>query len=352
MAGPVIVDIEGFELNDRERVRLQHPLVGGMILFSRNYKNPGQLQKLTAQIREARAAAKDPKVSRSKILITVDHEGGRVQRFKTEGFTYIPAMASLGCIYDQDPLRAIRIATETAYVMAIELLSCGVDFSYTPVLDLNYGVSSVIGDRSFHRDPKIVSILSRAFVQGLAKAGMSCCGKHFPGHGFVEADSHIAIPEDNRTLDEILGEDVKPYEWLGDLVLPSVMLAHVIYKKVDKHNACFSKVWIQDILRSKLGYDGLIFSDDLTMEGASYIGDITARGQAALDAGCDMVMICNKPDLADELLANLRYNPNQNPHLERRLEELYPKYKVCSWENLGQNVAYKNARSATDKVFS
>ncbi|AFN35964.1 beta-hexosaminidase [Taylorella equigenitalis 14/56] len=347
MAGPVLVDIEGYELQSHECDRIQHPLVGGLILFSRNYKDPSQLKELTQQIKEARAASTD-----SKILITVDHEGGRVQRFKTEGFTHIVSMASLGRLYDRYPESAIKVATEFAYIMAMELLSCGVDFSYAPVLDLDYGFSTVIGDRAFHKDPKVVAILSRAFIQGLSKAGMASCGKHFPGHGYVEADSHIAIPEDDRTLDEILSRDTKPYEWLGDLVLPSVMLAHVIYTKVDKHNACFSKVWVQDILRNRLGYDGLIFSDDLTMEGASYIGDITARGEAALNAGCDMVMVCNKPNLADELLEKLDYNPNQNPNLERRLNELFPKYKTVEWDELAQSTTYKNARCATDKVFS
>ncbi|WP_159990725.1 beta-N-acetylhexosaminidase [Pelistega ratti] len=339
--GPVIVDVEGTRLNQVEYERLQHPLVGGVILFSRNYENPTQLYALTQQIRQARKAP---------LLIAVDHEGGRVQRFKTEGFTHLPAMQTVGEYWDKDPLKAMRAATEIAYVLASELRACGVDFTFAPVLDLDYGVSTVIGSRSFHRDPKVVTMLARAFIQGLSLAGMAACGKHFPGHGFVDADSHIAIPVDNRDLDSILTEDAIPYEWLSDMVLPAVMPAHVIYPKVDQKNAGFSSVWLQTILRQRLNYQGLIFSDDLTMEGASVAGDITKRATAALTAGCDMVLVCNRPDLADQLLSSLE--PIANPMLSIRLKRLLPEKAFMTWNELQHHQRYQDARSFQAQIIS
>src|SRR5690606_10337387 len=191
-------------------------------------------------------------------------------------------------------------------VLAAELRACGVDLSFTPVLDLDYGVSQVIGNRAFHRDARVVAMLARSLIQGLMLADMAACGKHFPGHGAVEADSHHEIPVDERSLEAILQEDAAPYDWLGDMVLPSVMPAHVIYSGVDPHPAGFSSFWLQTILRGRLGYDGVIFSDDLTMEGATVAGDILARAHAALGAGCDMVLVCNRPDMADDLLGRLK----------------------------------------------
>ena len=337
--GPVMVDVAGYTLTKAEKKRLRHPLVGGVILFARNFENRAQLTALTRQIHKAR---KEP------LLILVDHEGGRVQRFREDGFTPLPPMRALGQLWDQDPLQAMRLATEAGYVLAAELRACGVDMSFTPVLDLDYGVSKVIGNRAFHADPRVVTMLSRALVHGLALAGMSACGKHFPGHGYVEADSHHEIPVDPRTLDEIMKDDAAPYAWLGDAVLPSVMPAHVIYPKVDKHPAGFSKRWVQDILRKRLGYDGVVFSDDLTMEGAAVAGDILDRANAALRAGCDMVLVCNRPDLADDLLARLEFE--HPPESVARIRRLMPRFDAPDWDTLQAESRYQNARRLQSQI--
>ena len=310
--GPVVVDVQGLHLTDAERRRLRHPLVGGVILFARNYQSPGQLRALTDEIHACRTPP---------LLVAVDHEGGRVQRFR-EGFSAIPAMRTLGERWDQDVLAACREATDIGRKMGEELRAVGVDFTSAPVLDLDWGRSSVIGTRAFHSDPRVVAMLARCLTHGLLLAGMANCGKHFPGHGFADADSHVAMPVDERSLDEILADDAAPYAWLG-AALTAVMPAHVIYPQVDRKPAGFSKRWLQTILRRRLGFDGLIFSDDLTMEAATVAGGITARATAALKAGCDMVLVCNRPDLADELLASLE--PPANPHLQRRLDALRPR---------------------------
>jgi len=337
--GPVMVDVAGYALTKEEKKRLRHPLVGGVILFARNFQNRRQLTALTRQIHKAR---KEP------LLILVDHEGGRVQRFREDGFTPLPAMRELGALWERDPLLAMRLATEAGYVLAAELRACGVDMSFTPVLDLDYGVSKVIGNRAFHRDPRVVAMLSRALIQGLQLAGMSACGKHFPGHGFVEADSHHEIPVDERPLERILEEDGAPYAWLGDAILPSVMPAHVIYPKVDRHPAGFSKRWVRDILRKRLGYDGVVFSDDLTMEGASVAGDILARANAALGAGCDMVLVCNRPDLADDLLSRLEFeHPAESV---ARIRRLMPRFAAPDWDTLQAETRYQNARRLQSQI--
>nr|MBF0682138.1 beta-N-acetylhexosaminidase [Pseudomonas sp.] len=222
-----------------------------------------------------------------------------------------------------------------------ELRACGVDLSFTPVLDLDYQRSGVIGDRAFHGDARITAQLARALIQGLALAGMSACGKHFPGHGYAEADSHHALPVDERSLDDILADDAAPYAWLGDAVLPSVMPAHVVYPAVDKHPAGFSSVWVRDILRMRLGYDGVVFSDDLTMEGATVAGDILARARAALHAGCDMVLVCNRPDLADELLERL--DVEHDPASVSRLRRLQPRFAAPGWQALQDEQRYQRA---------
>ena len=339
--GPVMVDVAGTELTHHEIERLRHPLVGGVILFARNYQNREQLVALCRAIHWVRG---------EPLLIAVDHEGGRVQRFRTDGFTAVPAMAQLGRCYDADPMRAMRLATHAGYVLGAELRACGVDFSFTPVLDLDYGVSQVIGDRAFHRDPKVVTLLARAVIQGLLMAGMAACGKHFPGHGAVQADSHHEIPVDPRYLEEILADDAAPYRWLGDAVLPSVMPAHVIYPEVDDRPAGFSERWINDILRKRLGYDGMVFSDDLTMEGASVAGDILARAQAALGAGCDMVLVCNRPDLADDLLARLQYT--MPPASLMRLRRLMPRASAPDWDTLQSDSRYQDARRLQSEILS
>lgn len=332
--GPIMLDLVGPRMTAQDKARLMHPLVGGVILFARHFENRAQLVKLTKQIHS---------LKRPKLLIAVDQEGGRVQRFRDDGFTRLPAMAELGRVWMDDPMRAMSIATACGLVMAAELRACGVDLSFAPVLDLDYGVSEVIGNRSFHRDPRVVAMLARALAQGMAMVGMAACGKHFPGHGAVTQDSHHEIPVDNRTLTRILKEDAAPYQWLGDLVIPSVMPAHVIYLKVDANPAGFSRRWIQEILRDQLGYDGVVFSDDLTMEGASVAGDITARAQAALTAGCDMVLVCNRSDLADELLAHLKFDlPGESL---QRIDRLMPKLKARRWSHLKRWKAYQQALS-------
>ncbi|MGB6156252.1 MAG: beta-N-acetylhexosaminidase [Castellaniella sp.] len=333
--GPVMVDVEGLQLGEAERLRLAHPQVGGVILFARNFDNREQLTALCVDIHSVRTPP---------LLIAVDHEGGRVQRFRTDGFTPLPAMRALGRWYDDSPQEALRAATETGFVLASELRACGVDFSFTPVLDLDYGVSQVIGNRAFHEDPWVVSLLARALIQGMSQAGMSACGKHFPGHGAVAADSHLEIPVDDRPLSEILEADAAPYTWLGDLTLPAVMPAHVIYPQVSPEPAGFSRRWVTGILREQLSYDGLVFSDDLTMEGAAAAGDIHARAKAALDAGCDMVLVCNRPDLADQLLTALDGRP-VDAQAVRRLQRLMPVQAAPGWTALLSDPRYLRARS-------
>lgn len=293
--GPVMLDVLGTELTDEDVARLMHPLVGGVILFKRNYESPAQLTALTAAIRALRP-----------LLIAVDHEGGRVQRFR-EGFTRIPPMRELGKVWDRHPQRARHLAQQAGYVMGSELRGCGVDFSFAPVLDVDYGQSGVIGDRAFHSDPQAISELAHHLLLGLKQAGMHTVGKHFPGHGFVAADSHLDIPVDEREFVDIELCDMVPFRQMINFGLTAVMPAHVIYPKVDARPAGFSPVWLKDILRGQLGFDGCIFSDDLSMEGATVAGNIVQRASAALGAGCDMVVVCNKPESADALLRGLHW---------------------------------------------
>ena len=309
--GPVIADVAGLELADAERVRLRHPLVGGVILFARNYESPQQLRALTRDIH----ALREP-----QLLVCVDHEGGRVQRFR-RGFSSIAPMRELGRLWERDVLGAIREATEVGYLIGSELRAAGVDLSFTPVLDLDHGASGVIGDRAFHGDPRVVTLLAKSLSHGLLLAGLANCGKHFPGHGYAHADSHVAMPQDDRPLKTILAQDAAPYGWLGRS-LAAVMPAHVVYPAVDPNPAGFSRKWLQSILRRRLKFDGLVFSDDLTMEAATVAGGIVARAAAALAAGCDMVLVCNRPDLADELLAGLAAPKNR--HLARRIAAIHP----------------------------
>jgi len=287
------------ELSAAEAEMLRHPLVGGVILFSRNYHSPQQLCALTAAIRALR---------QPELLIAVDHEGGRVQRFR-EGFSRLPPMRRLGDAWDHDRIAACKAAADIAYVLASELLACGVDFSFTPVLDVDFGASGVIGDRAFHADPAAIAQLSAALIAGLSEAGMAGVGKHFPGHGHVRADSHLAVPVDERRYAEIEAIDLIPYKALINHGLAAVMPAHVIYPDVDTHPAGFSSKWLKQILRGQLGFDGMIFSDDLSMEGASVAGGVVERVQAALAAGCDMALLCNAPDAVSELMAGLTAEP-------------------------------------------
>lgn len=319
--GPLMIDIAGLELSELDRERLCHPLVGGLILFARNYQSREQLSKLSAEIHGLRSPA---------LPVAIDHEGGRVQRCR-EGFTRLPPMRRLGELWDRDPRQALSAAHDIGYVLAAELRQCGVDFSFTPVLDLDWERSGVIGDRSIHGDPQIVVRLAGALIDGLHLAGMGACGKHFPGHGWAEADSHVAIPVDERSRAEI-ARDMEPYR---QLALDAVMPAHVIYPQVDSRPAGFSPVWIHK-LREEIGFDGVIFSDDLSMEGACIAGDIVARATAAWDAGCDMLLVCNAPDAVGDLL--VRWKPEFDPVRSARIARLSP---VSSLVGVQDNPCYR-----------
>ena len=291
---PLMIDIAGTQLTAVDKKRLRHPLVGGLILFGRNWENRAQLTALCASIKRLRP----------DLLIAVDHEGGRVQRFRIDGFVHLPPMRVLGDMFvaapragrQAGPLAASRAALACGHVMGAQLRACGVDMSFAPVLDLDYGASSVIGNRAFSDDARIVSLLAQSLIQGMAQTGLAHCAKHFPGHGYAHADSHLAVPIDKRSLRSILANDAAPYATL-DLVLQAVMPAHVVYPKVDSLPAGFSAVWLQKVLRQSLGFSGAIFSDDLSMAGARQIQgrEISATHAvlAALQAGCDMALLCN-----------------------------------------------------------
>ncbi|TCV90230.1 beta-N-acetylhexosaminidase [Sulfurirhabdus autotrophica] len=329
--GPVMLDVLGTELTEEDRKRLLHPLTGGVILFSRNYESPAQLTKITQEIHSVR---------NPPLLIGVDQEGGRVQRCKA-GFTRIPPMREFGRIWDEHPHKARQLAQQTGYVLAAELRACGVDFSFTPVLDMDYGQSGVIGDRAFHLNKQAIAELAHSLVLGLKEAGMASVGKHFPGHGYIKADSHLEIPIDDREFADIELNDLVPFKQMINFGLTGIMPAHVIYPKVDKRPAGFSKFWLKDILRNELRFDGTVFSDDLSMEGASVAGGIVDRAKAALEAGCDMVLVCNRPDSADELLANLHWNVP--PVSLTRLVRMHGKPHPDSLVKLHEQEHYVNA---------
>lgn len=303
--GPVMLDIQGTALTVEDRELLRHPKVGGIILFSRNYHSMEQLQALLDEVH----ALRNP-----RLLVAVDHEGGRVQRFR-EGFTRLPAVARLGEIYDLDPRQALRLADLAGWLMAAELRAVGVDFSFAPVLDLGRGLSTVIGDRAFHSTPQVVARLAQAYITGMQRAGMAATGKHFPGHGAVTADSHLALPVDERSFDEIAAEDLYPFRVLIPHGLAGIMPAHVVYPQVDPKPAGFSHFWLQEVLRVRLGFQGVIFSDDLTMVGAASMGDYGARAHAALGAGCDMILVCNQRAGALEVLRALENHDHPLAHL-------------------------------------
>ena len=304
--GPAMLGIEGLELTVADRERLAHPLVGGVILFTRNYAEPAQLASLVASIR----ALRDP-----ALVIGVDHEGGRVQRFRA-GFTAIPPMRLLGETWDRDVAQAAREAEALGRTIAGELRPIGIDFSFTPVLDLDFGTSGVIGDRAFHRNPNAVAHLASALRRGLVAGGMAAVGKHFPGHGFVAADSHTDLPVDERPMSAIAADALLPCGALVRGGLEAIMPAHVVYPEVDAKPAGYSRVWLQEILRGRLGFDGMIFADDLGVAGAHTAGDIVARADAAVEAGCDVVLGCNDFAVADDLLS--RWKPAPQADLARR----------------------------------
>lgn len=289
--GPLMVDVGGLTLTAEDREVLAHPLVGSVILFSRNVDTPEQIRALTDAMRAVRP----------ELWIAVDQEGGRVQRFR-EGFTRLPPMRSFGHQYDQDPVAAVAAARHCGELMAREVRAVGVDFSFAPVLDLDMGVSGVIGDRAFHSQPEPAIALVRAFMQGMKAAGMMTIGKHFPGHGSVAADSHLALPVDDRPWAEIEAYDLRPFAALAG-ELDGIMPAHVVYPQVDPLPAGFSEFWLRTVLREQLGFKGLIFSDDLCMEGAVGIGPMQERVDVALAAGCDVVLVCNNREAVKSLLS-------------------------------------------------
>lgn len=354
---PLIIDIAGLRLSKTDRARLRHPLVGGLVLFARNWHDRAQLGALCREIHALRA----------DLLICVDHEGGRVQRFRNDGFTHVPPMRALGEMWlaparagkKAGALDATRAASACGYVLGAELRACGVDLSFTPVLDLDWGASGVIGDRAFARDARVVSVLAKSLMHGLLRSGMHNCGKHFPGHGYVKADSHTDVPVDRRSLAALLKDDAAPYRWLGD-TLGSVMPAHVVYPRVDARPAGFSARWLNDILRGQLGFSGAIFSDDLAMAGARVLDgrpvSYTEAAIAALQAGCDMVLLCNQsvPDGAgqdnaiDALLegltrALLHGDWHAQEASEARRLALLPQHAAQDWDALMVTPEYMQA---------
>lgn len=310
MNGPLMLDLQAEVLALEETRLIQDERVGGIILFSRNYSSPSQLEKLCASIRHIR----------EELIIAVDQEGGRVQRFE-KGFTKLPAVAELSQLASTKNMDAIEVARQMGWLMATEVRAVGVDISFAPVLDLNTGNSKIIGDRAFAGDPETVVKLAGAYIEGMNQAGMAACGKHFPGHGAVIADSHLELPIDSRSRQQLM-LDIFPFEELAP-VLSGMMPAHVLYTKVDETNpAGFSSIWVKDILRKQLKFDGVIFSDDLSMEGAAAFGNYSERASKAMNAGCDMVLICNNPEAVKQVLATDVLNLNNLPNASKSAERI------------------------------
>lgn len=318
--GPVMVDVEGLVLTEVERERLMHPLVGGVILFTRNYESPEQVEALVAEIH----ALRDP-----KLIVAVDHEGGRVQRFR-EGFTRLPPVRPLGEAYDENKKRAKRHAEAAGWLMARELRAVDIDISFAPILDLDLGVSEIIGDRAFHADPEAVADLAHSYMIGMQRAGMAATGKHFPGHGSVAPDSHLALPVDEREYEDVHQLDMIAFERMIHFDLPAIMTAHIEFPRVDKLPVSFSAFWLKEVLRGRLGFQGAIFSDDLSMAGAKAVGSVEAAAQMAFDAGCDMILVCNDPGAADKVLASLRAVDDPVSHL--RLVRLHGHHPISRAE--------------------
>jgi len=333
MLGPLFIDIEGVELDAEDREILQHPLVGGVIYFTRNFESSEQIAELTRNIKALR---------QPELLVAIDHEGGRVQRFR-EQFTTLPAVKSIGRAYDVEHESGLYYALMHGWLMAAELRAVGIDFSFAPVLDLEYNRSIVIGDRAFHYDAGVVSQIARNYIKGMNIAGMAATGKHFPGHGWAREDSHVAIPQDERDFELIMLKDIIPYQQLFQDMLAAIMPAHVIYEKFDRLPACFSRRWLQEVLRNNIGFDGLIISDDLSMEGASIVAEgIPDRAMAALSAGCDMVLICNNRSAVIETLNQLQYS--STTELQRRLHELRGK-PTGVFDHASMDEGYRKART-------
>jgi beta-N-acetylhexosaminidase len=328
--GPVMVDIAGAALTPEERERLAHPKVGGVILFSRNYESPEQMEALVRELHRLR---------RPRLITAVDQEGGRVQRFRN-GMTALPPMRRLGEIHDDNPSRAKRLADLCGWLLATELRAMDVDISFAPVLDMDHGVSGVIGDRAFHSDPEVISVLAHHFTNGMKSAGMGSVGKHFPGHGGVAEDSHHELPKDPRTLEELEAADLIPFRKMIYYEMPGIMTSHVLFPQIDSKPVTFSTTWLQQILRKQMGFQGVIFSDDLTMEAAQGGGNMAERANLALAAGCDMVLVCNNPQAADEVLDGLK--PRTDPASHLRLIRMHGQ-KMTPLANLFEQESYQQA---------
>lgn len=336
--GPLMVDIESTQLTQADITRLKHPLIGGVILFARNFESSKQLIKLTSEIRSLR---------NPHLLIAVDHEGGRVQRFQKE-FTRLPAMLELGKIWDHRPQQAKHLAKQLGFVMSAELSACGIDFSFAPVLDVDHGQSSVIGDRAFHRSPSAIAELAHSLMMGLKLNGMAAVGKHFPGHGFIKADTHHELAIDHRSYEDIEMEDLIPFKQLIDFGITGIMAAHVIYSSVDKHPAGFSKYWLKTILRNELGYEGCVFSDDLSMKGTEGYGNIADRARIALEAGCDMVLVCNDSLSCDVLLDKLEWETSAINLA--RLARMRGRFNFSSLIKLHEEASFVQAVNEIDQI--
>lgn len=330
--GPLMVDLEGTSISSKEKDLLLKPEVGGVILFARNFESVEQVTALASLIHDLR----DP-----HLLIAVDHEGGRVQRFH-EGFSRIPAAATYAKVAKGDIEQARQLAEKSGWLMAVELRACGIDFSFAPVLDLAHGLSGVIGDRAFHSKPATVATLAYAFMHGMNRAGMQAVGKHFPGHGGVVEDSHIAMPVDHRELEELLHNDIIPFQYMIENKLAAIMPAHVVYDKVDEKPAGYSSFWIDNILRQRFSFQGVVFSDDLSMEAACVAGGYGERAEAALAAGCDMALVCNHFDGAIEAAEHLK--GYVNPTSQLRLVRMHGEHDI-SWTQLRQDVHWQQVAS-------
>jgi beta-N-acetylhexosaminidase len=328
--GPLMLDVAGTSLTATDREVLAHPLVGSVVLFTRNYVDPAQLQALVADIRSVRSPA---------VLIAVDHEGGRVQRFRA-GFSELPPLRRIGHAFDADAPQGLAMARALGWLMAAELAACGLDFSFAPCVDLDYGLSEIIGDRAFHAHAQAVGQLAIAYMHGMRDAGMAATAKHFPGHGAVVADSHVALPVDRRELVD-MEQDLLPYRRLIANGLPAVMVAHVLYTAVDSVPASFSRRWIHGVLRTELEFRGLVFADDLTMAGAAAVGDLVQRAERALAAGCDVLPVCNDRPGAERLLDRLRVEID--PASQLRLVRMRGRGHY-RFETLAASAAWQSAR--------
>ncbi len=317
-----MIDIEGASLSAEDCELLRHPFVGGVILFSRNFVDPAQLRALTDEIHGLR----EP-----RILIAVDQEGGRVQRFR-KPLSELPALAAIGELFDQNRAEAVALATDCGWLMAVELRAVGIDFSFSPVLDLRTAQSSVIGDRAFHADPHIVARLAQAYVAGMHDVSMSAVGKHFPGHGYVAADSHRELPLDDRDFYDIEQADLLPFRALVESGIEGIMTAHIVYPQVDECAAGYSKVWIEQTLRRDMRFDGVVFSDDLSMAGADSPGNHVDRARSAMAAGCDMLLICNQRKAATEVLDVM--GDQINPLIQARLMRMHARGSRLNMEEL------------------